>query len=266
MIALVKRQQGQIAELTASNAEMRKQVAELQRGGKRQAAAFSKGSRASKPQRPAPSQVWGCSTTASRRARHRNEEVREVVPSEYGGVMVTDRGWSCDAQALSGVRQQKCLAHVLHSISEVVQTKKGRGRSFGRRLSGLLREAMGLRQGISAGSCGGGRAVETSSSLPSARPSDVGCGQLQVALLEERGRSGCVLGVHQRDQDVGTQWWRPTCGGLALRCVQRRSHPLPFLLNVSTYFTPLVNYILTFGAAPPPTSEYERKVLYKVLY
>ena len=25
------------------------------------------------------------------RARHRNEEVREVVPSEYGGVMVTDR-------------------------------------------------------------------------------------------------------------------------------------------------------------------------------
>ena len=26
------------------------------------------------------------------RARHRNEEVREVVPSDYGGVMVTDRG------------------------------------------------------------------------------------------------------------------------------------------------------------------------------
>ena len=25
-------------------------------------------------------------------ARHRNEEVREVVPSDYGGVMVTDRG------------------------------------------------------------------------------------------------------------------------------------------------------------------------------
>ena len=25
------------------------------------------------------------------RARHRNEEVREVVPSDYGGVMVTDR-------------------------------------------------------------------------------------------------------------------------------------------------------------------------------
>ena len=79
------------------------------------------------------------------RARHRNEEVREVVPSDYGGVMVTDRGRSYDAQALSGVKQQKCLAHVLRSISEVVETKRGRGRSFGKRLSGLLREAMELR-------------------------------------------------------------------------------------------------------------------------
>ena len=78
------------------------------------------------------------------RARHRNEEVREVVPSDYGGVMVTDRGRSYDAQALSGVKQQKCLAHVLRSISEVVQTRTGRGRSFGKRLKGLLREAMEL--------------------------------------------------------------------------------------------------------------------------
>ena len=79
------------------------------------------------------------------RARHRNEEVREVVPSDYGGVMVTDRGRSYDGQALSGVKQQKCLAHVLRSISEVVQTKTGRGRSFGKGLCRLLREAMELR-------------------------------------------------------------------------------------------------------------------------
>ena len=93
------------------------------------------------------------------RARHRNEEVREVVPSDYGGVMVTDRGRSYDAQALSGVKQQKCLAHVLRSISEVVETKVGRGRTpdrsrghgFGKRLSGLLREAMELRQSYRRG-------------------------------------------------------------------------------------------------------------------
>ena len=61
------------------------------------------------------------------RARHRNEEVREVVPGNYEGVMVTDRARSYDAQSLSGVRQQKCMAHVLRSISEVVETKVGRG-------------------------------------------------------------------------------------------------------------------------------------------
>ena len=85
------------------------------------------------------------------RARHRNEEVREVAPSDYGGVMVTDRGRSYDAQALSGVKQQKCLAHVLRSISEVAETKRGRGRSFGNRLSRLLREAMELRQAYHRG-------------------------------------------------------------------------------------------------------------------
>ena len=93
------------------------------------------------------------------RARHRNEEVREVVPGDYGGVMVTDRGRSYDAQALAGVRQQKCLAHVLRSISEVVQTKRGRGRTpdrsrghgFGKRLSGLLREALELRESYRRG-------------------------------------------------------------------------------------------------------------------
>ena len=85
------------------------------------------------------------------RARHRNQEVREVVPSDYGGVMVTDRGRSYDAEALSRVRQQKCLAHVLRSISDVVKTKTGRGRSFGKGLIGLLREAMDLRESYRRG-------------------------------------------------------------------------------------------------------------------
>tara|TARA_Y100000310_G_scaffold321737_1_gene379799 strand:+ start:147 stop:815 length:669 start_codon:yes stop_codon:yes gene_type:complete len=85
------------------------------------------------------------------RPRHRNEEVREVVPSDYGGVMVTDRGRSYDAQALAKVDQQKCLAHVLRSISEVVDTKNGRGRSFGNRLKRLLREAMELWQAYHRG-------------------------------------------------------------------------------------------------------------------
>jgi hypothetical protein len=85
------------------------------------------------------------------RPRHRNEEVREVVPGDYPGVMVTDRGRSYDAQALSQVRQQKCLAHLLRSISEVVETKRGRARSFGNQLKGLLQKALELWRGYHAG-------------------------------------------------------------------------------------------------------------------
>ena len=39
------------------------------------------------------------------RRRHRNEEVRELMPADYAGVMVTDRGKSYDAEELLGVKQ-----------------------------------------------------------------------------------------------------------------------------------------------------------------
>jgi Transposase IS66 family/impB/mucB/samB family C-terminal domain len=58
--------------------------------------------------------------------RHRHEEVQEVIPADYIGVMVTDRGRSYDAQAFDDVRQQKCLAHVQRSLSEVLAAKTGR--------------------------------------------------------------------------------------------------------------------------------------------
>ena len=78
------------------------------------------------------------------RPRHRHEEVQEVIPADYAGVMVTDRGRSYDAQAFDGVHQQKCLAHILRSISDVVETKAGRARDFGERLKALLQEALAL--------------------------------------------------------------------------------------------------------------------------
>ncbi|MFQ6030945.1 MAG: IS66 family transposase [Dehalococcoidia bacterium] len=85
------------------------------------------------------------------RPRHRSQEVREVVPEDYPGVLVTDRARTYDSHSLDGVRQQKCLAHALRSISQVVETKRGRGRSFGLRLKGLLREAMELWQAYHRG-------------------------------------------------------------------------------------------------------------------
>ena len=78
------------------------------------------------------------------RGRHRNEEVREVVPAEYAGVLVTDRGRSYDASELAGVRQQKCLAHIQRTLSEVLARQHGKARAFGSRLKDLFRQALDL--------------------------------------------------------------------------------------------------------------------------
>ena len=52
LMGLVTQLQGQVAQLMAAKEELHKQVAELKRAGKRQAAPFSKGGRRSRPKRP----------------------------------------------------------------------------------------------------------------------------------------------------------------------------------------------------------------------
>jgi len=78
------------------------------------------------------------------RPRHRHEEVQEVIPADYSGVMVTDRGRRDDAQAFDHVDQQTCLAHILRSISDVVERKTGRARDFGVQLKAGLQGALAL--------------------------------------------------------------------------------------------------------------------------
>jgi ribosomal protein S15P/S13E len=84
------------------------------------------------------------STVYQIRDQHRNEEVREIIPSDYAGVMVSDRGKSYDAEELAEVTQQKCLAHLLRNVSDVVNSKHGRARQFGAKLTILLREGLAL--------------------------------------------------------------------------------------------------------------------------
>ena len=79
------------------------------------------------------------------RNRHRNEEVRELVPGDFAGVLVCDRGKSYDAEELTGVAQQKCLAHLLRNAAEVAEKKTGRAKDFSRNLKDLLRGALALR-------------------------------------------------------------------------------------------------------------------------
>jgi transposase len=84
------------------------------------------------------------STVYQIRDRHRNEEVREIIPADYKGVLVTDRGKSYDAAELAELAQQKCLAHLLRNVSEVVEDKRGPARRFGVKLKALLREGLTL--------------------------------------------------------------------------------------------------------------------------
>jgi transposase len=95
-----------------------------------------------------PAQLMGFTTETTTvyqiRDRHRNAEVREVIPADFAGVLCSDRGKSYDARELQGVRQQKCLCHVQRSVSELLETKWGRGRSFGLGLRRLFGEAIAL--------------------------------------------------------------------------------------------------------------------------
>lgn len=90
--------------------------------------------------------VTAQSTVYQIRPQHRNEEVRELIPADYPGVMGTDRGKSYDAQEFDAVDQQKCLNHIRRNITEVVETKQGRARDFGLTLKGLLQQSTELHK------------------------------------------------------------------------------------------------------------------------
>jgi transposase len=91
------------------------------------------------------------STVFQIRSQHRNEEVRELIPADFPGVMVTDRGKSYDAEEFHEVDQQKCLDHLKRNIDEVLQTKTGPSRGFGLKLKAILRPARQLWRDQRAG-------------------------------------------------------------------------------------------------------------------
>jgi transposase len=92
------------------------------------------------------------------RERHRGEEVREVIPSSFDGVLITDRFRSYDAKELQGVRQQKCVAHILRNLSDHLENKHGRSRCFAIELQTIFRSALDLWHDWHAGRRKGYRA------------------------------------------------------------------------------------------------------------
>ncbi len=86
------------------------------------------------------------------RPRHRSDEVLEVIPPDWPGTLVTDRGPSYDAAALAGVKQQKCLAHLARNIADVKAKQHPGARSFPRSLEHVLRQARELHAAWHTGS------------------------------------------------------------------------------------------------------------------
>jgi transposase len=78
------------------------------------------------------------------RPQHGNQQVRELIPGDYRGTLVTDRFSSYEAQELAGVAQHKGLSHLIRNVAEVVQSKTGRAKVFGSELKALLQDANAL--------------------------------------------------------------------------------------------------------------------------
>jgi transposase len=81
------------------------------------------------------------------RPQHRNEEVRELLPADFGGVMNCDRGRSYDAEELADVKQQKCLSHLIRNAAAVEGKKTGPAKRFSLTLKDILRRAIPLGAG-----------------------------------------------------------------------------------------------------------------------
>lgn len=78
------------------------------------------------------------------RPQHRNEEVREALGNDFQGVLINDRGKSYDAKELDGVKQQKCLSHLIRNTQDVAPRQHGRALQFPRQLRELLRQGLRL--------------------------------------------------------------------------------------------------------------------------
>ncbi|HET6385976.1 MAG TPA: transposase [Armatimonadota bacterium] len=55
------------------------------------------------------------------RSQHRHEQVQEIIPADYQGILTSDRGSSYDARELAGLKMQKCLAHIQRSIRAAIE-------------------------------------------------------------------------------------------------------------------------------------------------
>jgi hypothetical protein len=85
------------------------------------------------------------------REHHRAQEVLEIFPADWPGILGTDRSPTYDAHCLRNVRQQKCNGHILVDINEAMELQSRANQWFGRNLKDILQPAMALHRDFRAG-------------------------------------------------------------------------------------------------------------------
>lgn len=80
--------------------------------------------------------------------QHTRLELLDTL-KDFNGVLVVDRFKVYDSHDLSHLQQQKCLAHLLRNIDEVLveqQGKRGQGKRYPERLKALLQESLQMHK------------------------------------------------------------------------------------------------------------------------
>ncbi len=88
--------------------------------------------------------------------QHTNVEVRQGLGQNFAGVLVSDRFSSYDSRFLEGVKQQKCLAHLIRNADEVAagqQGRPGRGELYGQRVAQVFRDGIRLHRNVTTSVC-----------------------------------------------------------------------------------------------------------------
>ena len=88
--------------------------------------------------------------------QHTNVELRDGLGQNFVGILICDRFSTYDSRVLEGVRQQKCLAHLIRNADEVAvgeQGRPGRGELYGRRVAQVFRDGIRLHRDVTTGVC-----------------------------------------------------------------------------------------------------------------
>jgi transposase len=80
------------------------------------------------------------------RDRHTAVQVNELIPSDYQGVLGSDRFKSYNAVVFNDVKQQKCLFHIVKNLKQDLEQLRGRARDFPLELRALFKTALKLQQ------------------------------------------------------------------------------------------------------------------------